>query len=246
MFPPNPAVRARRAVLARAGMVLLACLFSSGCVSSIIANRIIGAPNAHKRPRQLKALEDFQPVLNTDYYSHALRIPVTPDAADIAVGVLEPGNYQLKHEVKLTQDGAKQTLNFEMSFKQRTAPVPALVPKGTLFVLHGVMMNKESMLHWGFYLAEQGYRVVLVDLRGHGQSTGSQITFGAREAVDLGQVLDELQRRDLVTGQIACSAFRMEARSRSIGPHATRASAPSLRSPRLATRRRRSISSGGR
>lgn len=51
------------------------------------------------------------------------------------------------------------------------------------------------MLHWALQLAQTGYRVVLVDLRGHGQSTGGQVGFGKYEVNDLRQMLDWLQAR---------------------------------------------------
>jgi pimeloyl-ACP methyl ester carboxylesterase len=41
-------------------------------------------------------------------------------------------------------------------------------------------------------LAEAGYRAVLVDLRGHGRSTGKYTTFGVQAAKDLSQVIDAL------------------------------------------------------
>jgi pimeloyl-ACP methyl ester carboxylesterase len=135
-----------------------------------------------------------------------LTVHVNEHPADIAIGVLEPGDYQLKHEVKMTDTppGAKPgyVMNFNMTFHERVPRPSELQPKGTIFILHGVMMTKESMLHWGFCLAEHGYRTVLVDLRGHGQSTGDVIAFGAFETADLTEVLNELSKRGLVAGPI--------------------------------------------
>ena len=42
--------------------------------------------------------------------------------------------------------------------------------RGTVVLLHGWMMNGDSMLPWSLQLAESGYRVVTLDLRNHGQS----------------------------------------------------------------------------
>jgi len=44
-------------------------------------------------------------------------------------------------------------------------------------------------------LAQDGWRCVLVDLRGHGHSTGKQIYYGLHETTDLSQLLDALQQR---------------------------------------------------
>jgi pimeloyl-ACP methyl ester carboxylesterase len=42
----------------------------------------------------------------------------------------------------------------------------------------------------------------LVDLRGHGRSTGQWIGYGAFEAKDLSQVLDDLERKQLLAGKV--------------------------------------------
>lgn len=57
--------------------------------------------------------------------------------------------------------------------------------RGTAFLIHGYGVDLESLFPWGVYLAEAGWRVVLVDLRGHGRSGGDRVTFGIREAEEL-------------------------------------------------------------
>lgn len=51
-------------------------------------------------------------------------------------------------------------------------------------------------------LAEDGFRAVLVDLRGHGRSTGEVLTFSQQEARDLVQVVDHLDERGLLAGKL--------------------------------------------
>jgi len=63
-------------------------------------------------------------------------------------------------------------------------------------------LNKESILPWGLVLAQAGYRVVLVDLRGHGHSTGDRIYFGSVERTDLVQCLDALIQRRVCEGPV--------------------------------------------
>ena len=53
---------------------------------------------------------------------------------------------------------------------------------------------------WALVLAKAGYRVVLVDLRGHGHSTGDRIYFGGIERTDLVQCLDALTQRHVLRG----------------------------------------------
>ncbi len=75
-------------------------------------------------------------------------------------------------------------------------------PRGTILVLHGFLAQRILMLDDAKMLANAGYRTVLVDLRGQGRSTGDYITFGAVEARDVSQVIDELARRKLIVGKI--------------------------------------------
>lgn len=67
--------------------------------------------------------------------------------------------------------------------------------KGTIVLLHGVRMDKRSLVHLGLSLVDAGYRVVLVDLRGHGESSGRYLTYGSVEARDVLSVLDSLAQR---------------------------------------------------
>ncbi len=88
---------------------------------------------------------------------------------------------------------------------------PAGVPRGTIFCLHGYRNNAGFLLGTGHRLAQAGYRVVLVDLRGHGGSTGDYISYGVIESQDLVQVLDELERRDEIVGPVGVWGISMGA-----------------------------------
>ena len=56
-------------------------------------------------------------------------------------------------------------------------------------------MDKRSLVTIGVALLDAGYRVLLVDLRGHGESTGQYLTYGVVEARDVSAVLDSLARQ---------------------------------------------------
>jgi len=62
----------------------------------------------------------------------------------------------------------------------------------TVLLLHGYGVAQFAMSPWALRLAQDGWRCVLVDLRGHGKSTGKRIYFGTQEARDLSQLLDTL------------------------------------------------------
>jgi pimeloyl-ACP methyl ester carboxylesterase len=72
------------------------------------------------------------------------------------------------------------------------APEQGRPVRGTIALMHGVRMDKRSLVSLGVALVDAGFRVVLVDLRGHGESTGEYLTYGAREAEDVATVLRRL------------------------------------------------------
>src|SRR3954466_6566579 len=77
-------------------------------------------------------------------------------------------------------------------------------PKGTVFLLHGIGDRKDKVpyLLWARVLAQAGYRAVLVDLRGHGRSTGRYMSYGVHESRDMAQLLDAFEEQGLVYGPV--------------------------------------------
>ena len=166
---------------------------------------MVKAPNRQGLPPEFK---DKKNLAGCDlFYAQSWRTPVGPPPADLAVAVINPGDYHLVYDIKETMrpDGGG-TFAVKINSKGPESPAElagnGLLPKATLVLLHGIMTTKETMLPWALFFAEKGYRVVLVDLRGHGRSTGKWIGFGAWEADDLVKVTDELQRRGLLMGKL--------------------------------------------
>jgi pimeloyl-ACP methyl ester carboxylesterase len=184
--------------------LLATSLLVTGCVNSALTRAITEAPNLREKPRMLRSYRATQLQKSDATYAFALMVPVGPPAAELSVAVINPGNYQVAASVGHGE------------FKNGVAPVwpqtdwtlpvqpldPPSPPKATVLLLHGFQDSKEDMIHWALYLAQHGYRTVLVDLRGHGRSTGNWVGYGAFEARDLKQVIDELERRHLVAGRI--------------------------------------------
>ena len=182
----------------------LGCLFVSGCVSQMLTKAIVQAPNRRDVPWLLRPENASVLAHNDQLYRHSWRLPVGPPDAELAVAVIEPGNYRLAHSIKTGERINGRAPVWPQSDWQLPAdPLPGLdAPKGTLLILHGYHDCKENMIHWALYLAQHGYRSVLVDLRGHGRSTGDWIGYGAFEVDDLRKVIDDLAARKLISGPI--------------------------------------------
>jgi len=181
-------------------------LFGAGCVSQTLARRIVSAPN---RQGSLEQVVDPKIMAVADRaYAMNWRMKVGPPAAELMVGMIDPAAYNFVSSltVKTAADGSKTReikTSWDTPFGKDGRPLPTTTPpKGTLVLLHGIMMSRESMHLWAIYFAQQGYRIVLVDLRGHGRSTGRWIGFGAWEVADLIKVADELERRELLVGKL--------------------------------------------
>ena len=71
--------------------------------------------------------------------------------------------------------------------------------RGTVVILHPLLVGKSWFLHTGVTLAGRGWDVVLMDLRAHGYSGGKYMTWGAKEKHDVKTVVDTL----LAEGAIA-------------------------------------------
>lgn len=181
-------------------LIATAALALSGCVSGMLATMAVAAPNKDHPPRAVRD-EAFGKRVDA-LYTQVWRVKVGPPAAELAVAVLEPADYAFRYEVELKQnDKGRKWLAPKFDWTVPAQPATA-APKGTVLVLHGYRDAKENMLHWAVVLAEFGYRVVLVDLRGHGRSTGDAISYGAFEAKDLVQVVDDVDRRGLLAGKL--------------------------------------------
>jgi pimeloyl-ACP methyl ester carboxylesterase len=114
-------------------------------------------------------------------------------------------------------------------------PARGRAPKATVLLLHGIRMDKRSLAPMAIALSDAGYRSVLVDLRGHGDSTGRYLTYGSVESRDLSLVLDALgDHRPGCTGAYGFSygaavAIELSARDERIGAVVSAAPFSSLR-----------------
>jgi pimeloyl-ACP methyl ester carboxylesterase len=177
-------------------LVLLPALVLAGCVSSLLAHKIVAPPNRSG----IKPIFWDSPVIahGPDAYAATWKVRVASPAADIAVASVEPGDYGFRYELRLSYpEGRDPRIDFFNAYWKpaREAVRRAAPPRGTVVLLHGYLADKRFVVPWAVRLAQAGYRCALVDLRGHGESTGRHIGFGALEARDVSAVLDDLGRR---------------------------------------------------
>jgi len=70
--------------------------------------------------------------------------------------------------------------------------------RGTVVLLHSLLVSKARLLRLARSLADMGYDAVLPDLRAHGRSGGKHITFGAKEKHDVKAIVDTLLGRGAI------------------------------------------------
>jgi pimeloyl-ACP methyl ester carboxylesterase len=184
-------------------------LLAAGCVSpERLANRLITAPNLQAQFISNKQLDDwFKLTLGTNNPLLRQVIPVGPPDANLSVMELPAADYHVKvwSKVSKLKNGKKELL-LNMTHDTNTGTI-TLEQKGTVVLLHGYLTQKETMLPWAVVLAQSGYRVVLVDLRGHGNSTGPIFSGGKFETADLMQVLDYLTAHKLCDPQVGVLGY---------------------------------------
>lgn len=176
-------------------LLLVALAFNTTGCGTIVAHSMAFAPNrfpdwlAPSAPVTLA----FNPKLLTNF--PAQYVDAGPPPARLCYRVVEPADYSLK--ITSTNWLEHQKKQFEFHFK---ATVPGRTnvwtsnPRGTVVLLHGYGLAQFSMLPWALLLAQNGWQCVLVDLRGHGKSTGKRVYYGIKEADDMSRLLDALAR----------------------------------------------------
>jgi pimeloyl-ACP methyl ester carboxylesterase len=188
-------------------LAMLACLVCAGCVSpAAVARHALEAPNHQSNDDKV-----FKQLAFVTTNFPVQKVSVGPPPASMELMVIEPGDYGATMTSNITArrpryKGDTHTNVFAFAFGFTNYPIkPKLETndiRGTVFLLHGYGLNKDLMLPWGMVLARAGYRTVLVDLRGHGHSTGERIYFGRVERTDLAQCLDALEQRGVCRGPV--------------------------------------------
>jgi len=185
--------------------LLVLLLTTSGCVMShLAANQIVTAPNLHQG-----VPTNFINSWWTNFFPKSgsnpvvsMTIPVGPPKAKLQGFQLPPGDYHWKFETQITTNRSGLESMTLQCLRETNDTYRPLAHPATVILLHGYGMTKESMTPWALVLAQAGYRVVALDLRGHGMSGGTRIGFGKYEVGDLRQALDYLIEHDWCDGRV--------------------------------------------
>lgn len=179
-------------------LVLTLPILTTGC-GTFVAHRMVQAPNRY--PTWLAptapVLLAFDAKLLTNSPSQFAE--VGPPTARLRYRVVEPADYHLKITTTNWMEHGERRDQFTFDAEAPQTNHWTASPRGTVFLLHGYGLAEFSMVPWAWRLAESGWRCVLVDLRGHGRSTGNTVYFGLKESHDMSQLLDVLTNR----GQLA-------------------------------------------
>jgi len=190
-------------------LLAMALLVTTGCASRLAANRIITAPNLYA-DREVKDWTDawaksFAKVSAGTNPFTSFSVTVGPPPAKLAVLQLLPRDCHLEvcSEIKGIGDGRT---NLIVRLQLATNGC-STIERGSIMLIHGYRVRKEFMTPWAFVLANAGYRVILVDLRGHGESTGRIFSGGKYETADLMQVLDDLMAKGMCDGRVGVLGY---------------------------------------
>jgi pimeloyl-ACP methyl ester carboxylesterase len=193
----------RLRILVVAALAAAVLLTTAGC-GGFVARRIAQAPNTYPRWAAPEARVElvYSPKYLTNFPTQ--RVEVGPPAAQLTYRVVDPADYQLT--VTSTNWLRRGRTHYRFSFDATVPGEPntwTAAPRGTVLLLHGHGLAHFSTAPWALRLAEAGWRCVLVNLRGHGTSTGRRLYFGTREIHDLRQLLDQLAQADQLVAPVS-------------------------------------------
>ncbi|NIJ90556.1 pimeloyl-ACP methyl ester carboxylesterase [Xanthomonas campestris] len=177
-------------------LLACACLWLAGCSSSStsLSERLVAPGGVSPLLDEERIAATIATVPNRS--GHV----VTRDQVPIFWRAIDPGQYAMHYRYLGQRNDPAHALDVDFGFTVPTTPSPA--PRGTVVLLHGWMMDGDSLLPWSLQLAQAGYRVVTIDLRNHGHSGGGPSGYGTRESDDVIDVLDALQPRGEIAGPL--------------------------------------------
>lgn len=210
-------------ILCRAACLTLAAsaaLTLGGCVGAGTVSHLITTPPNDGHPEPYPGF--FGEIART-VYTQQFKVTVGPPSATLSAAIIAPRNYGFSTsdrrgwtaEQRITEwrfgNASRKAVKhdhpsdaeFMARLRRSMRHLPYCTPVGTVIVLPGWGIAKELRLGSALDFANHGYRVVLVDLRGQGDSSGKFVSFGLIEHEDITQLITALEARGLIAGKLA-------------------------------------------
>ncbi len=170
------------------------------CVSHLVASQMVGAPNSslvgYELSNQFSNFDKGHDGLLSISGVQQKKISLPSRKISLSYIDIAAGDYGFSYSTKaiLRTNGSigRISTNWQWLDPSCHASQEKGNTSGVLVLLHGWGRNKNSLLSYGLAFAQQGYRVIIPDLRGHGDSTGDWVSFGAEEGLDISALIDQL------------------------------------------------------
>jgi len=209
----------KRIYFGRASALIITILFLltlPACVSNLVANQMVGAPNksliGYELSNQFSAFDiGHTGLLNIDGVNQSQQYLPTRKI-NISFLDIAAADYGFSYSTKavLHKNGKIRHITSDWQWFNNNCKKPSKKSNTskTIVLLHGWGRSKNSLLSYGLAFAQQGYRVIIPDLRGHGNSSGDWVSFGAEEGRDISALMDLLaiKKYDLVGFSLGASA----------------------------------------
>ncbi len=187
-----------------------------------VARRLCAAPNGGRAPRvdgaQLPSLYDslhgFAGVDGTPHLAYGIISPKptrvvadsqTSDEGELADAQADHADWE-RCNLTWGEGRCMQVAWPQPQDRTSNASGPAqVVPKATILCLCGSgqsITTSGELLPLQATLANEGYRLIGIDLRGHGLSGGRSRGWGVADGQDLSRLIEHLQRRGHISGSI--------------------------------------------
>lgn len=181
-------------------------------IGGIVGRKLLAAPNGGRK-------KPADPLPRPVPFDHVTAFEVGPPHATLVCWTLHPRRWTVRivrereargrpdqHHPPLPPSASGENLRAEL-VPGDLIDGPA---RGTVFMLHGwrdSVLEKAYLRPLACALADAGFRVVLPDMRGHGQSTGEFITYGLLERWDLIRLIDAFRTNELAGERVALFGF---------------------------------------
>ncbi len=173
----------------------------SACANYFIAMQMVSAPNdsllGTTVNEQFSIVNDATDRLIEHNGFQRRQVQLDVEGLTISYFDIAAGNYGYTFATKPVEGEGGDWIRYihtHWTWPVKQCHQAKLIPeeKGVLLMLHGWARDNRSLVSYGVEFAQQGYRVIIPDLRGHGMSGGDWLSFGEQESADMMQFADHL------------------------------------------------------